>query len=66
MKRVCAWCGEALDNKQLLATVDITHGVCPSCRHEFFATKKKDNPTAREPSASPENEALLQEGMKTP
>ena len=40
MKRVCAWCGRALDQPERREDVQVTHGVCQDCRSRFFASSK--------------------------
>lgn len=40
MKRVCAWCGRALDQPERREDVQVTHGVCQDCRSKFFASSK--------------------------
>jgi DNA-directed RNA polymerase subunit RPC12/RpoP len=37
MKRVCAWCGQELDQPERREDIPVTHGVCPTCRRRFFA-----------------------------
>jgi hypothetical protein len=37
MKRICAWCGLALDESDSQETLEVTHGVCRDCRRRFFA-----------------------------
>lgn len=40
MKRVCAWCGRALEKPERQDDVQVTHGVCQDCRSRFFASSK--------------------------
>ena len=40
MKRVCAWCGRALEQLGRRDEVQVTHGVCQDCRSRFFASSK--------------------------
>ena len=46
MKRVCAWCGERLD-QSTAATELVTHGVCPGCRRIAFPTSRRKDPAVR-------------------
>jgi hypothetical protein len=41
MKRVCAWCGQELDQAERREGLPVTHGVCPVCRHKFFSLEKE-------------------------
>jgi hypothetical protein len=41
MKRVCAWCGQELDQAERREGLPITHGVCPVCRRKFFASERE-------------------------
>ena len=37
LRRICAWCGAALDSRSasLAADTPVTHGICPSCLARF-------------------------------
>ena len=51
MKRVCAWCGRALDQPKRREDLRVTHGVCQDCRSRFFASRK-----AKEAESEPTRE----------
>lgn len=36
MKRVCAWCGDYLGEKEPLDNPDVTHSICEKCEGEQF------------------------------
>ncbi len=36
MRRVCAWCGAAMEEGQDPSDPVITHGICPTCSEHFF------------------------------
>jgi hypothetical protein len=40
MKRICAWCGKALDDMDSPATPHVTHGLCEGCRQAVFSSTK--------------------------
>lgn len=64
MKRVCAWCGQDLEKQPFQGTASITHGVCPSCRHEHFAAKPREKADEDAPRSAEQNE--LVEEAKAP
>ena len=37
LRRICAWCGAALDSRSasLAADTPVAHGICPSCQARF-------------------------------
>jgi hypothetical protein len=40
MKRVCAWCGQKLDQVERREQHQVTHGLCRACRRKFFTSAK--------------------------
>lgn len=72
MKRICAWCGRALDSSDRREDVPQTHGLCPDCRRQHFAssrTKQDDVRSSEEggddfPECS--GEQLLADGTPPP
>jgi hypothetical protein len=47
MKRMCAWCGLALDPSERREHLQVTHGVCKACRRRFFASPKAKEADSR-------------------
>ena len=47
MKRMCAWCGLALDRSERSEHSQVTHGVCQVCRRRFFASPKAKEADSR-------------------
>jgi len=51
MKRVCAWCGRELDPAEPSEDAEVTHGLCPACRNQFFPStkaKEADSPSTQQ------------------
>jgi hypothetical protein len=55
MKRICAWCGLAMDSTQPPEMAQVTHGVCPACRHLFFGLAKAKPEDLEAPNEEPGN-----------
>lgn len=72
MKRMCAWCGRALDLSESCKDVPMTHGLCPDCRREHFASARTKEGDARSSEQRgddvPEGtrEHLLADGVRSP
>ena len=47
MKRMCAWCGLALDPSERREDLQVSHGVCKVCRRRFFASAKAKEADSR-------------------
>jgi DNA-directed RNA polymerase subunit RPC12/RpoP len=49
MKRLCAWCGQELDETARPDGRETTHGICPPCRSRHFArrTVKEGEPSSQ-------------------
>jgi hypothetical protein len=72
MKRLCAWCGKALENSNCNDDSRASHWICPTCRRTVFGNEKtKDgevrphdknavvNPANAEESTSPAVKSAL-------
>ena len=54
MKRLCAWCGAALDPTQTTSSPGrLTHGLCASCRAQFFPSSKEPDSAGNVDAAEP-------------
>ena len=59
MKRMCAWCGLALDPSERSDELQVTRGLCQVCRRRFFASPRPKEADSRknedEDSGGPED-----------
>lgn len=39
MKRMCAWCGRELNQRDDAKEAQVTHGLCPDCRSTYFGSE---------------------------
>jgi hypothetical protein len=46
MKRMCAWCGQELDQVERRDNQPLTHGLCPACRRRVFPLTKDTRPAS--------------------
>jgi len=47
MKRVCAWCGKDMGEKEPLDDDSVTHAICKDCRREEFRGEKSNRDIER-------------------
>lgn len=54
MNRICAWCGKSLDEKAFAENLQITHGLCETCRKTVFRSIKALESESMTEAANPD------------
>lgn len=61
MKRICAWCGNEMDQKPRPEARGVTHGLCHACRTLYFGRVKPAGAGPGQESAADDTASLAAE-----